>query len=485
MKRTWAAFRISIGLVGLTSVFLLTASLLGLVPDQQRAVLEGRKSLCEAIAVHCSLAANRGDVESIRVSMAAVVQRNADVLSASVRQADGRVVAESHKSPPRDAPAWPPGLTRDAPAWPPGLTRDAPAWPPGLTRDAPAVGSGGEGGAEPAPLLVTVPIQRGREPWGTVVIGFRSRGSGFWFGVVEDPLFRLIGFLSLCCLLAFLLYLRRVLRYLDPSSVIPKHVQAALNTLAEGVLVLDKHEQIVLANEAFVKTVGRSFEQLQGRYATEIDWTAAGSKQRPDDYPWLRANPRRPRAEARHARLADGRRGDADAGGQRGPDPRRQRPAAGAGDLRRRDRDRREEQPACRDAGDGDHLAAGDRAEEPRALPPRHPRPAHAVPQSPQLLHRDGNAMGRVPRLPAAPRLRDGRHRSLQEHQRHGHLAGDEVLKAVAAALQGALATATCSAATGAKSSASCCPARRWRSPRGWPSVSARPSRSGVRAAWR
>ena len=100
MKRTWAALRISIGLVGLTSVFLLSASLLGLVPDQQRAVLEGRKSLCEAIAVHCSLAAGKGDVESIQASMAAVVQRNADVVSASVRQADGRVLAESHKSPP-------------------------------------------------------------------------------------------------------------------------------------------------------------------------------------------------------------------------------------------------------------------------------------------------------------------------------------------------------------------------------------------------
>ena len=250
MKRTWAALRISIGLVGLTSVFLLIASLLGLVPDQQQAVLEGRKSLCEAIAVHCSLAATKGDVESIRLSMAAVVQRNADVLSASVRQADGRVLAESHKSPPRGAPA---------------------------------------AGAEPAPLLVTVPILKGRETWGTVVIGFRSRGSGFWFGVLSDPLFRLLSFLSLCCLLSFLIYLRRVLRYLDPSSVIPKHVQAALNTLAEGVLVLDKHQQIVLANEAFVKTVGRPFDQLQGRYATEIDWTAAGSKQRPDDYPWLRA----------------------------------------------------------------------------------------------------------------------------------------------------------------------------------------------------
>jgi diguanylate cyclase (GGDEF)-like protein/PAS domain S-box-containing protein len=98
-----------------------------------------------------------------------------------------------------------------------------------------------------------------------------------------------VGFLSVCCLLGFLLYLRRVLRYLDPSSVIPRHVQAALNTLAEGVLVLDKHQQIVLANEAFVHTVGRTFEQLQGRSATEIDWTTAGSKQRPDDYPWMRA----------------------------------------------------------------------------------------------------------------------------------------------------------------------------------------------------
>ena len=47
----------------------------------------------------------------------------------------------------------------------------------------------------------------------------------------------------------------------------PDRVRATLNTIAEGLLVLDKEQRIALANDAFARTVG-------------LD---AGSPDRPED----------------------------------------------------------------------------------------------------------------------------------------------------------------------------------------------------------
>ena len=65
--------------------------------------------------------------------------------------------------------------------------------------------------------------------------------------------------------MTFILWLRRVLTHLDPSRVVPPRVRAALDTLAEGLLVVDNTGRIVLANKAFVDTVGGSADELQGR----------------------------------------------------------------------------------------------------------------------------------------------------------------------------------------------------------------------------
>ena len=67
-------------------------------------------------------------------------------------------------------------------------------------------------------------------------------------------------------------YLRRILQHLDPSSVIPDRVRATLDTLAEGVLVLDKSQRIVLANKSFAGKVGRTSADLQGKRASDFPW---------------------------------------------------------------------------------------------------------------------------------------------------------------------------------------------------------------------
>jgi diguanylate cyclase (GGDEF)-like protein/PAS domain S-box-containing protein len=59
--------------------------------------------------------------------------------------------------------------------------------------------------------------------------------------------------------------------------------------MAEGVLLLDQDERIVLANAAFLEQVGRSPASLLGAKASSLDWKRKDSSEAPETFPWLEA----------------------------------------------------------------------------------------------------------------------------------------------------------------------------------------------------
>jgi PAS domain-containing protein len=63
-------------------------------------------------------------------------------------------------------------------------------------------------------------------------------------------------------LVGFYFYLGRVLRELDPARAIPGRVRDTLDTMAEGLLVVDREGHIVLANQAFANMVRQKPEDL-------------------------------------------------------------------------------------------------------------------------------------------------------------------------------------------------------------------------------
>ena len=106
-------------------------------------------------------------------------------------------------------------------------------------------------------------------------------------GYLGSPQVQLVAFVAVMCLILYLVYLRKMLQHLDPSKVVPGRVRSALDTLSEGLLVVDKHERIVLANQAFASTVGQTPEQLMGSQARAF---AVGNRNRRDDgIPWTKA----------------------------------------------------------------------------------------------------------------------------------------------------------------------------------------------------
>src|SRR6188768_794050 len=85
LKRSWPVLRMSGGMVSVCVSLFFMSCALGLIPDRDTAVLAGRQSLCENLAVYSSLAAQKEDWEWADAGLKAAVERNPSLLSAGIR----------------------------------------------------------------------------------------------------------------------------------------------------------------------------------------------------------------------------------------------------------------------------------------------------------------------------------------------------------------------------------------------------------------
>ena len=248
MKWLSTKSRMAIGLVSLVISVLLTASLLELMPDRIGAIREGRAALAEAIATNSSIFITQKDIDRLEAILDLVVDRNQDLVSAALRTESGHwlVTIGDHEE----------------------------HWEDGDSEFA-------------TNTQIVVPIWEGATRWGQVELRFVSLVSEGWIGVASNPQIQLFLFVALLCFLGFYLYLGKMLKQLDPSQAVPERVRSALDTMAEGLLVLDSKEQIMLANRAFATLVSSTPEALLGRHAGAFPWSDENDQPlAPETRPW-------------------------------------------------------------------------------------------------------------------------------------------------------------------------------------------------------
>jgi PAS domain S-box-containing protein len=251
MKRLTTKTYIALGQSFLLLSILLSAVYLGLLPDRDGAVRPGRAALAEALAANGSTFVTQSDLRRLKAVLAFVVERNPDLLSAAVRRSDGQTLVEIGN------------------------------------HDAHWQRLAGEHSTN---AQVDVPIWAGKTRWGSLELRFTETRAAGWVGWLQDNRVQLVLFVTLASLIAFRFYLGRMLRHLDPSKAVPARVRSALDTMAEGLLVVDLKGFIVLANRAFGDVVGQDPDQLVGRQTSDFAWTdSAGQPVRADDFPWVRA----------------------------------------------------------------------------------------------------------------------------------------------------------------------------------------------------
>lgn len=257
MFRVSAAMKISLGLMLVTVSVLLATQYLGLLPDRAAMVRENRNRFCELVAVQCSVAAQKNDIASLRTILRVAVQRNDNIVSAGVRGVNGTplAVAGNH---PED---WWAISEQD--------------------RDT---------------LFARVPLMKDDKPWANFELQYVPAPEEGMFGQFTGPFVKLILVIGLGGFVGYLLLMKRTLEYLNPSSAVPERVRSAFDILAEGLIIVDQEQRIVLANGSFAEHVGRTPESLIGKKPSDMDWDiisddAAASEAMPWSLAALRGQP--------------------------------------------------------------------------------------------------------------------------------------------------------------------------------------------------
>jgi len=231
--------RLAIGQVSLLISILLTAGLLDLMPDRITPAREGRVALAESIAANSSIFITQKDIERLEGVLGLVVSRNEDLLSAAIRTESGQrlVTIGDHANHWQD-----------------------------------------EDSDASTNSQLTVPIWEGDTNWGRVELRFTPLVDEGWLAMVTGQHTQLLLFVALLSFLGFYLYLGKMLKQLDPSQAVPERVRSALDTMAEGLLVLDNKEQILLANQAFSTVLSTTPEALLGRRVNDFRWSGLGGE---------------------------------------------------------------------------------------------------------------------------------------------------------------------------------------------------------------
>lgn len=243
-----AKAQIALGQVSIIISLMLIANLIGIMPDDKTPVRHGRAALAEALAVNGSAMITQKDLKRLQHILQIVIKRNPELISAGIRNHLGHLIIN--------------------------LNDHNQKWDPKTQKHS-------------TDTHVFVPIFAGQSLWGQIELRYQAiKGEGL-SGYFNNSTVQFISFVAWLCFVFYYFYLGKMLKNLDPSQAIPGRVRSALDTMAEGLLVIDNKQQIVLANRAFSSLLNCEPEKLMGRRVKDLPWLDdQGNRMSANDLPW-------------------------------------------------------------------------------------------------------------------------------------------------------------------------------------------------------
>jgi len=242
---------ITLGLVSLTLLlFFMLDTVVGVVPDRHAQLREVREKVSTNLALQLGSLLQADDREILRETLRAVQQRDDDILSLGIRLNDGELIAQGgyHQkfwAPPPDGKST-------------------------ITH-------------------VQIPVYMQDRIWGHIEISFRRPEAESFIAWLRQPDIALPAAIFFFGSILYYLYLRRVLNHLDPTQVIPDRVNAALDTLTEGVMIIDRRENILLVNEGFKKLHPDAVKACLGKKLKQLPWLYPAIAAQTRVLPWRQA----------------------------------------------------------------------------------------------------------------------------------------------------------------------------------------------------
>ena len=256
-KTIVASFRLAVALVCVGASLILGAHWFGMIPDTKPLEVRAKSQLSETIAVHSAAHVRKQQWVDLKTVLQTHVDRNPDLLSI--------------------------GLRSDL-----GVLRIQTAHHAEIASACQPSGSDMAGADVPSARLMKVPITLNRRNWGHVELCFREQPNDLASTWMGTPVIPLLSFFIGTGLVVYTFFVTRILGIFRGTQVVPDRVRQALDTLAEGLLVLDERARIILANRAFADTTGISSDELSSHHADELGWVTE-EEESETPLPWTRA----------------------------------------------------------------------------------------------------------------------------------------------------------------------------------------------------
>ncbi|HYH68002.1 MAG TPA: response regulator, partial [Urbifossiella sp.] len=143
--------------------------------------------------------------------------------------------------------------------------------------------------ASPTHLHVGVPKEDG-SPWARVEVACKPLPFEGWWRYAGGSLAPLLAFCWVGWFSVTAFYLRTVFKQINlaDARVVPDRVKSTLNTLSEGVVVLDRRGVIALANDAFAQAAGVPADDLRGQRVSDLPWASGAVPLTEADHPWVK-----------------------------------------------------------------------------------------------------------------------------------------------------------------------------------------------------
>ena len=244
--------RMTVGMVSLTVAITLGVDAgFRVLRDDTELAGQVRQRVSENAAFRLATSVASQDPQAIERVAANILAREPDVLSIAVRRLDGRLMFAS----PGHDQHW----------------------------------KNPEGESSTLDNML-VPLRSGTRSWGAIELAFAPVHRPGFLGWATHPVVLTIGSLLIGGTLVFYAFLRFALRSLDPSRAIPDSVSAALDTLAEGLMILGADGRVVMVNEAFTALHPQASSAASlGRPASSLTWLSRSVEGDLDAHPWNRA----------------------------------------------------------------------------------------------------------------------------------------------------------------------------------------------------
>ena len=241
--------RVAMGFSALSLLLLNGALWLGFIPDRNAIMMQQRKSVAESMAISYSGMAQLGTAAQVQPVLEEMAHRTPGLLSVGVRGADGKLLIQigDHEA----------------------------NWT-------------NRSGMQSTETEMKVPLTLPNNTLGEIELRFTPLHPKSVFGPLHDDIVRLFAFMTIGGTTTYAIFVWIILHNVltaTSSEAIPRRIRDSLDTLAEGVLILDKQMRIILANNAFAQLMDRQPKDVEGHVISELPWIRLNDQDN-GPYPW-------------------------------------------------------------------------------------------------------------------------------------------------------------------------------------------------------